>query len=354
MNDEELKTNNEERTTLSVVIPALDEADTLPRLLAALDAQRGVSPEVIVADGGSTDGTAEVAAAHGARVVTAPRGRGAQMNAGAAVAGGEWLLFLHADCRPTTPDQLRRAVDTLRARGGRRSAGHFALRFERERHDHRFLYRLMEAKSATGRRYAINGDQGLLLRREWFEALGGFDEALPFLEDQRLAARIEAEGAWVLLPGRLATSARRFETEGLGARYLLMAVIMTMHLAGERAFFEAAPEVYRAQAETGRLRVTPFLDLAWRLYRARDRAGRRRFRRRLGALALAESWQPALMMDVALGRERGFCVRGHDRWLAPLLHRRALEPVAGALILAVARGFLMPWCAFREQRTTNN
>lgn len=286
-----------------MVVPTLDEAETLPRLLAALGAQRGVSLETIVADGGSTDGTPEIAAAHGARVVRAPRGRGAQMNAGAAVADGEWLLFLHADSRPTQPDQLRRALDTLRARSGRRLAGHFALRFERARHGRRFLYRLMEAKSASNRRYTINGDQGMLLRRDWFEALGGFDESLLFLEDQRLAARVEDAGAWVLLPGRLATSARRFEAEGLGARYLLMALIMAMYLAGEEGFFEQAPALYRAQAEAGYLRVRPFLALAWRRYAARNRAGRRAFRRRLGVVALGQAWQLTLMLSVALSRK---------------------------------------------------
>lgn len=289
--------------TISVVIPTLDEADALPRLLAALDVQRGVSLETIVADGGSADDTPAIAVAHGARVIAAPRGRGAQMNVGAAAAAGEWLLFLHADSRLTAPDQLRRALDTLRARGDARVAGHFALRFERARHGHRFLYRLMEAKSASNRRYTINGDQGLLLRRAWFRALGGFDESLPFLEDQRLAARIEEDGAWVLLPGRLATSARRFEVEGLRARYLLMTVIMAMHLTGEESFFEQAPALYRTQADTGRLRVRPYLALAWRRYAARDRAGRRAFRRRLKAVLRGQAWQLALMARLALGRK---------------------------------------------------
>lgn len=289
---------------LSVIVPALDEAEVLPRLLEALGAQRGISRETIVADGGSVDGTPAVAAAHGVRVIEAPRGRGVQMNAGAAVATGEWLLFLHADCRPVEPDQLRLAVDTLRARGDHRLAGHFALRFERRCHGRRFLYRYMEAKSAGNRRYAINGDQGLLLRRAWFETLGGFDESLPFLEDQRMAAHIEAEGAWTLLPGRLITSARRFETEGLGRRYLLMGLIMAMHLAGEDAFFERAPALYRAQAETDRLRLSPFLKLAWRRYAAKDRAARRAFRRRLRSVALSQVWQLGLVLSVALGRAR--------------------------------------------------
>lgn len=289
------------RPVLSVVIPALDEAAALPRLLGALAAQRGVSFEVIVADGGSADGTPDVAAAHGARTIVVPRGRGAQMNAGAAAAGGEWLLFLHADSRPTGPDQLRRALDTLRGRGATRLAGHFALCFERERHGHRFLYRLMEAKSASNRRHTINGDQGVLLRRDWFEALGGFDESFPFLEDQRLAARIEDQGAWVLLPDRLATSARRFEAEGLGARYLLMGLIMAMYLAGEEGFFAEAPTLYRAQTETDRLRLSPFLKLAWRRYAAKDRAARRAFCRRLGAVALGQAWQLGLMLKVACG-----------------------------------------------------
>src|SRR3954463_7358530 len=88
--------------TLSVVIPTLDAAATLPRTLAALDEGRraGLVAEVIVADGGSRDDTPALARAAGATVARAPRGRGLQLAAGAERASGEWLLFLHADTAP--------------------------------------------------------------------------------------------------------------------------------------------------------------------------------------------------------------------------------------------------------------
>src|SRR5438445_8168390 len=89
----------QERFSLSAVIPTRNAARTLPANLAALRGA-GIVREVIVADGGSSDETAAHARAAGARVVVAPRGRGSQLAAGAAAATGDWLLFLHADCRP--------------------------------------------------------------------------------------------------------------------------------------------------------------------------------------------------------------------------------------------------------------
>ncbi len=85
---------------LSIVIPTLNAAEVLPACLAALNAgDRGPGREIVVADGGSGDGTVELAECGGAQTVTAPRGRGAQMAAGATAATGDWLLFLHADTR---------------------------------------------------------------------------------------------------------------------------------------------------------------------------------------------------------------------------------------------------------------
>src|SRR3954462_14416162 len=86
----------QEPILLSVVIPTLNEADRLPGVLAALRSQAG---EIIVADGGSTDGTARIAQRAGALIVEAPRGRGSQLRAASAAASADWLLFLHADCR---------------------------------------------------------------------------------------------------------------------------------------------------------------------------------------------------------------------------------------------------------------
>ncbi|MES1944751.1 family 2 glycosyl transferase [Salinisphaera sp. PC39] len=340
------------RPDLSVVVPTLDEAEALPALLAALAAQRGIALETIVADGGSTDATPAIAAAHGARVVAAPRGRGAQMNAGAAVAAGEWLLFLHADCRPTADDQLRRALDTLRARPDRRTAGHFALRFERTGADHDFLYRYMEAKSATGRPHSINGDQGTMVPAAWFRALGGFDESLPFLEDQRFAARVREHGTWRLLPGRLATSARRFEREGAGRRYLLMAIIMGLYAADLRAFFERAPDVYRVQAETDRVLLTPYFRLIRRLMR--EMGAREALRRwyAVGGFVAEQTWQPCLALELLLARPLGGrrpVTALHDLGLDRLVRHPPGRALVGAATLVVSLGLLAPWRRWRER-----
>ena len=88
------------QTPLSVIIPTLDAEASLTATLAALAEARALLREIIVADGGSRDQTVAIAEAAGARVVVAPRGRGAQLAAGAAVAEGDWLCFLHADTRP--------------------------------------------------------------------------------------------------------------------------------------------------------------------------------------------------------------------------------------------------------------
>jgi rSAM/selenodomain-associated transferase 2 len=318
--------------TLSVVIPSLDEAAALPALLADLRAQQGVELELIVADGGSTDGTAELARAAGARVVQAPRGRGAQMNAGAAVARGDTLLFLHADSRLESPQQLRQALEALRAAGDARAAGHFALRFERAQPGLERFFRHVEGKTALNRPGTINGDQGLLLARGFFDDLGGFDERLPFLEDQRIAAKIFERGRWILLPGRLTTSARRFETEGAYRRYTLMALIMGLHAADAEEFFRRAPQVYAAQRDTSRLDVGAFLALTRRVLKdagARDALG---ILFRAGRYSRQNSWQLFYALDSALSTDTRPWLRAHDRFIHPLINNVAGDTLVTALI----------------------
>lgn len=328
---------------LSIIIPALDEAGVLPALLAQLRAQQGVVCEVIVADGGSRDGTPALARDGGARVVEASRGRGAQMNAGARAASAPCLLFLHADSLPTSPTQLRDALAALRECStlhGPRCAGHFALRFAPRAPGHETFYRYLEAKTALNRPGTINGDQGLLIGADYFRELGGFDERLPFLEDQRIAAKIFESGRWLQLPGRLETSARRFETEGAYRRYTLMSLIMGLHAAGADAFFARAPHVYRAQSETGRLRLTPYLALARAVLRD---AGWRKgwgILYRAGRYTRGNSWQPFFWLDVALDLPRRPLLRFHDRVFGPLTDNAAGNALATLLIAAWFLGVL--------------
>lgn len=332
-----------EAPLLSVVVPTLDERDALPELLDDLAAQRGLRLEVLVADGGSVDGTPELAAARGARVIAAPRGRACQMNAGARAARGDWLLFLHADSRLPDCELLTRALAAIAAarREHRPLAGHFPLRFSGAGDRHARLYAYIEARTRMNRPYTINGDQGVLIHRDDFAALGPFDESLPFLEDLRFACRVFAHGRWLLLPGELVTSARRFETEGPRARYLLMGLIVTMHEAGDAGFFADARALYPAASESRRLRLAPWMALARRrLARGGPRALAGRMWR-IGRALRSQFFVPALHLDLARGGPApGPAVRCYERWLHPLLDN-ALGTAFGALIAALL--IYVPW-----------
>jgi rSAM/selenodomain-associated transferase 2 len=331
---------------LSVIVPVLNEADALPSLLEQLRAQKNVALEILVADGGSSDASVARAEAAGARVVRAPRGRGKQMNAAAALARGEYLLFLHADSSLTSPVQLRDALAALRTESLRdaRVAGHFPLRFVRSVAGHDFFYRHLEEKTTIQREGTINGDQGALLSAAYFRELGGFDERLPFLEDQRLAARIFAGGRWILLPGVLHTSARRFETEGVYRRYTLMAIIMGMHAAGVEEFFRRAPKVYVDQNAAAGLPVLPYLVIVRDILREAGPAGALRISLRCGHYVRSNSWQLFFPLDVCLrgvlGPGRAPFLRFHDRVIRPLTDHALGDAIIGALVVVWFMGVL--------------
>lgn len=319
---------------LSVIIPALNEAAVLPRLLDQLQAQQGVQLEIIVCDGGSSDTTSELAESAGAVLLRTARGRGAQMNAGAGAARGELLLFLHADSELPAITLLRDALAEYETActapmARKLLAGHFALRFIREYGGHDYLFRYMEGKTRLSRPYTINGDQGLLIARADFHQLGGYDQSLPFLEDQRLAAKIFAQGRWVLLPGLLLTSARRFETEGHSARYTLMAMLMGLHYAGIEEFFTLAPEVYREQASSAKLALSPFHALARRVLAAR---GRWRSLRAIGPFIRHNTWQLFYAVDVARRAEALPALRWYERHLERRLENVFWDSLAAALL----------------------
>jgi rSAM/selenodomain-associated transferase 2 len=170
---------------VSVVIPTLNAAGTLPATLAMLRGTASVR-EVIVADGGSSDGTAAQARAARARIMVAPRGRGSQLAAGAAAATGDWLLFLHADCRPE-PGWEDAVAAFLAASKAQKRAGYFDLALDDPAPAARRLERIVAWRC---RALALPyGDQGLLIARTLYDAVGGF-RPLPLMEDVDLVRRL--------------------------------------------------------------------------------------------------------------------------------------------------------------------
>ncbi len=189
---------------ISIIIPTLNEELALPRTLALIAGQN-YPHEIIVSDGGSTDATGDVAQQAGVRWLQAPRGRGAQMNAGAKLAGGEWLLFLHADTH--LPADALRAVRSLPPDI---EAGCFHQAFSPAPLLLRLVSRLHNWRCKRTR--IMYGDQAMFVRRHVFEALGGFSETA--LEDVRLSERLRERAAPALLPATVVTDARKFLAHG--------------------------------------------------------------------------------------------------------------------------------------------
>lgn len=201
---------------ISVVIPTLDEAETLPSLLRALEPLRARGHEVIVADGGSSDRTRELAAACVDCVVEAPRGRARQMNAGARRARGAVLWFLHADSAiPANADEA--IMQGLKKSG--RVWGRFDVRLSGASPLFRMIAMLMNLRSRlTG---IATGDQGIFVRRETFEAVGRFPN-IALMEDIAISRALKHFGRPLCLHERLVTSSRRWEAAGIVSTILLM------------------------------------------------------------------------------------------------------------------------------------
>jgi len=200
---------------LSIVMPVLDEAAEIETALSALVPYRQRGVEVIVADGGSSDSTAERARVLADRMIAAPRGRSLQMNAGAAAAQGDVLLFLHADTQlPENADGL--VLDGL-ARSGR-AWGRFDVRF-----DGGGLLRVVAAMMNLRSRLTgiATGDQALFVTRVAFERVGGFP-AIALMEDVALSVRLKRFGRPCALRARVTTSARRWRKHGTMRTVLLM------------------------------------------------------------------------------------------------------------------------------------
>ena len=195
------------RAPISVVIPSLNAAAALPACLAALveGLQAGLIREVILSDGGSTDGTPQLAEGWGAEVISGAPSRGGQLRRGCDAARGEWLLVLHADTvlAPGWTD----AVQDHMARGAG-AAGWFRLRFDQRGLAPRLVAGWANLRSACGLPY---GDQGLLLPRVLYDAVGGYPDQ-PLMEDVALARALR--GRLARLEGIAVTSAEKYRRQG--------------------------------------------------------------------------------------------------------------------------------------------
>ena len=192
---------------ISIVVPTLNEAGQLEQTLQAIGTP-GPQLEIIIVDAGSRDRSLEIAQEHGCQTFTVDRGRGAQMNAGAAVSSGQTLLFLHADTH--LPSGYRACVEDCLA------AGHVAGAFRLGITGQRLGLRIVEHGANLRSRWLQMpyGDQALFMRASTFFNLGGFGR-LPIMEDYELVVRLRRIGKIGLLPQRVATSGRRWLKRGI-------------------------------------------------------------------------------------------------------------------------------------------
>ncbi len=217
---------------VSVVIPTLNAADRLGPCLGALGEglMTGLIHELIIADGGSEDAIAALAGDLGARLVTAPRGRGPQLAAGERVAQGEWILFLHADT-VLSPGWVEAVRTHMLAGPGR--AGYFALRFDTPGPMARLVAAWANLRSAL---FALPyGDQGLLISRLLYRKAGGY-RSIPLMEDVALVRRI-GRRRLARLGAAAVTSASRYGADGWlrrGWRNLTTLALYFLGVAPER------------------------------------------------------------------------------------------------------------------------
>jgi len=189
---------------LSIVVPVLNEADCLPRFIDHVRSLRGVDIDLVLSDGGSTDGTLIVAQREGVRVVHSAAGRGRQVHAGVEAAAGDAILIAHADMLidPTVPAAIVNALDQSDSPGGC-----VGCRFS---HRHPFLFIISFLNRLRAQFIGISfGDQGQFARRSALEKIGGFP-SLPIMEDVEFSIRLKSLGRPLYVGGGIVASSRRW------------------------------------------------------------------------------------------------------------------------------------------------
>jgi rSAM/selenodomain-associated transferase 2 len=213
-------------TRLSIIVPTLDEASGIREGLERLQPLRATGHEVIVVDGGSTDRTVALATPLADRVLAAARGRANQMNAGAKVARGAWLLFLHADTR--LPESAERLFEDCILASDRQWG-----RFDGAIEGRHWLLPVVAALLNLRSRLTgiATGDQAMFVSRETFLAVQGFPP-LPLMEDISLSRALKAISRPLCLREKVVTSGRRWESQGVWRTILLMWWLRLRYLLG--------------------------------------------------------------------------------------------------------------------------
>lgn len=323
---------------LSIVIATLNEEAGITALLSSISIQEEVDYEIIVSDGASTDRTIAVIneVMPEASIISAKRGRASQLNAGAALARGEFILFLHADSVISDRLALRQSMDFLKStslqNSGKPYAGHFSVRFKRSNGGTSLAYRILEAKAALNRKGCSHGDQGILCPAELFKSYGGFNESCQILAETRFADRLLKNGLWLLLPAELSTSARRFEKEGLIERQAINAVIMALGTAGLDKFLNDSL-LYAENREASKLHLGNALRKVALMISSLGKRETEEFWNYTGKYICENVWQLPFWADILLGKRSYYRKNGflnlYDRYFTGIAQSRTAARLAG-------------------------
>ena len=209
---------------LSVIVPTLNEADSLGRTIETVKSL-DKNIEIIVVDGGSSDQTISIAEKSGATILKSERGRGTQMHVGALAANGAVLWFVHADSLPApeTVQQIKKALENSATVGG-----NFTILFDGETSAAKFMTRLYPKLQKIK---LVYGDSGIFVRREIYRKINGF-KPLPLFEDLDFVNRLRREGTFAHLPAAMTTSSRRFEGRSFALMFARWSFLQILYWLG--------------------------------------------------------------------------------------------------------------------------
>jgi rSAM/selenodomain-associated transferase 2 len=203
---------------VSVIIPVLNEESAMREKLPTMQWVRETGHELIVVDGGSIDDSFGVAQKYADTAITSSRGRAAQMNAGASIASGEVLLFLHVDT-VLPADGIKDILASCSNDKGKRTWGRFDVRLSGSHFMFRVIETLMNFRSRISG--IATGDQAIFINKDLFERVGGYKE-IPLMEDVEISRRLKKNSRPVCIKDRVITSSRRWETSGICRTVFLM------------------------------------------------------------------------------------------------------------------------------------